>query len=322
MTGIYRIESLCKPERAYIGSSVNIKKRWQEHLRNLRSNHHHSQSLQNHYNKYGEQDLIFIIIELCLPEFLIAREQHYIDSFNPIFNSCKIAGSRLGFKLSDETKLKLSKIQTGRRHSAETLKKMRELAKYRPPMANETKEKLREAGKGRHQSEESKRKLREAAKNRPPISEETRKKLSEAAKNRPAEEKERIAEIMRKHRRPEGYSHSEATRKKISEIQKGRKLTEEHKNNISKGNLGKNLGKKHSDEALAKMRRPRSEEGKQNMRKPHNVKTSWNKGKKLSEEQKKNLMGRIPWNKGMHYSDEAKQKMAEAMAKSKIKEAA
>jgi len=108
VTGIYKIESKLKPERVYTGSAVNMKQRWIRHLSDLKLNKHHSIKLQRHYNKYGQSDLIFIIIELCFPEFLTAREQYYINKLKPYFNICKIAGSSLGRNVSEETRKKLS----------------------------------------------------------------------------------------------------------------------------------------------------------------------------------------------------------------------
>lgn len=118
-SGIYKIQSKTKPERIYIGSAVNIKHRWSQHLFDLRLNKHSSQKLQNHYNKYGENDLIFIITELCFPEFLTAREQHYINKLKPYFNICKIAGSSLGIKRSEEYKRKISEANKGHKHTKE-----------------------------------------------------------------------------------------------------------------------------------------------------------------------------------------------------------
>ena len=40
ITGIYKIESKLKPERIYIGSAVNISKRWLLHLSRLRRDKH------------------------------------------------------------------------------------------------------------------------------------------------------------------------------------------------------------------------------------------------------------------------------------------
>lgn len=43
-SGVYAITNTATGKR-YIGSAVNIKKRWREHLHNLRKNKHHSKKL-------------------------------------------------------------------------------------------------------------------------------------------------------------------------------------------------------------------------------------------------------------------------------------
>jgi group I intron endonuclease len=108
ISGIYKIQSVIKPERIYIGSAVDVKQRWAVHLHTLRNNKHHSIKLQRHFNKYAESDLIFIIIEPCFPEFLIIREQYYLDNNITYFNNSKIAGSPLGVKHSKEFCIKNS----------------------------------------------------------------------------------------------------------------------------------------------------------------------------------------------------------------------
>jgi len=98
---------------------------------------------------------------------------------------------RKGYKMSEEGKRKISEANTGRKlwpegriFSKETIQKMSEAAKARPPVSEETKAKLSELHKGKPKSEEHKAKLSQAAKNRPPISEETRRKIGEASKGR------------------------------------------------------------------------------------------------------------------------------------------
>jgi len=190
ISGIYRIESLTKPERVYVGSSVNIKTRWRKHLRELRSNNHVNQILQNHFNKYGETDFVFVIVELCFPEFLTAREQYYINKEKPHFNICGIAGTTLGFNHSEEAKKKIGKASegnknmAGKHHSEESKRKISEALKGKR-ISEETREKLSVAKKGKAckghpHTEETKKRISESRKNRPPISEETRKKMSEA----------------------------------------------------------------------------------------------------------------------------------------------
>jgi group I intron endonuclease len=108
ISGIYKIQSKIKPKRIYIGSAKNILIRWKLHLRSLRLNKHHSALLQRHYNKYSESDLLFSVLLGCDKEDLIKTEQYFLDSYQPYFNICKIAGSSLGRKHSEESKKKMS----------------------------------------------------------------------------------------------------------------------------------------------------------------------------------------------------------------------
>lgn len=112
-SGIYKIQSIIKPERCYIGSAVNINKRWKQHISELKLNNHGNKKIQNHTNKYGIDDLKFYVIENCDNNKLIQREQIFIDALNPYFNICKIAGSCLGIKRSIETCNKISEKALG-----------------------------------------------------------------------------------------------------------------------------------------------------------------------------------------------------------------
>jgi len=104
--GIYKIQSKIKPERCYIGSAVDIKKRWWAHLRNLRNNKH-QRILQNHYNKYGEKDLVFSVVRLCVREAAVPLEQIYLDKMKPYFNINTDSSSPLGTTPSAETRQKI-----------------------------------------------------------------------------------------------------------------------------------------------------------------------------------------------------------------------
>lgn len=115
LSGIYKIESKYKHEKFYIGSSINIYVRWKVHISELRRNVHRNSKLQNHFNKYGESDLLFSILLICDEEDLIKTEQYFINFTNPFFNICKTAGSCLGVKASEETRRKLSKSLKGRK---------------------------------------------------------------------------------------------------------------------------------------------------------------------------------------------------------------
>lgn len=114
MTGIYKIQSIINPDRIYIGSAKDIDKRWREHKRDLLMNRHKSQKLQRHYNKYGELDFIYTILICCEIDELISKEQFFIDSLKPYFNTNIIANSPLGLKRSQETKDKISAKNKGK----------------------------------------------------------------------------------------------------------------------------------------------------------------------------------------------------------------
>lgn len=183
ITGIYKIQSKCKPERLYIGSAVDTLSRKRVHLCQLRKGNHHSVKLQRHYNKYGENDLLFSLIVCCDKVNLVTYEQFYIDSFYPYFNGSKTAGSVLGIKRGNPW-------NKGKKATAEAIKNQSEAHKGKEPwnkgiktnrpswntglkgikghkMPDDAKDKIRKALMGNknalgfHHTEETKQKMRE-----------------------------------------------------------------------------------------------------------------------------------------------------------------
>lgn len=184
--GVYKIVSKTNG-KTYIGSSININVRKRNHFNNLRSRRHTNSKLQNHYNKYGVDDLIFEIIETTNdPNEVLKIEQKYIDkldTFKTGFNMSPNAGNSLGRKHSEETKMKISKIQSDKTLSEDHRKKISRSSMGRV-QTEETRKKLSEATKGKPKSESARKNMSISAKNRPPISEETRQKLSKISKER------------------------------------------------------------------------------------------------------------------------------------------
>ena len=144
--GIYKIENKVN-NKCYIGSSKNIKKRWQEHKRTLKKGTHHSKALQNAWNKYGEENFIFEILCNCLFDELLIKEQEYFNIIKPEYIILKVAGRFDGYKHTDETKKIL------REKSKEQIRK---------PCSLETKKKIGDANRNRIFSAEHIEKLSKA----------------------------------------------------------------------------------------------------------------------------------------------------------------
>jgi len=108
--GVYRIFNKIT-NCFYIGSTSDkngFNNRFKKHKKQLKNNSHCNSYLQNAWNKYGESSFIFEILEICEKDKCIEREQFYIDTLKPEYNICKIAGSTLGVKHTEESKLKIS----------------------------------------------------------------------------------------------------------------------------------------------------------------------------------------------------------------------
>lgn len=129
VSGVYQIKNLVN-NKVYVGSSVNVRKRWNRHMKDLRENKHHSVHLQRAWTKYGAQRFSFEILEECSKGELLKIEQDWMNttkSYDFIYgyNECNIAGSPLGRKQSKETRKKISNKMKGRVVSEETKSKMR-----------------------------------------------------------------------------------------------------------------------------------------------------------------------------------------------------
>lgn len=86
---IYRILNR-KNGKFYIGSTKNYNNRVARHLSDLRTNKHHCLPLQKSFNKYGEKNFIFEIIEEVSKELLIDKELHYIEQMRPAYNLVRV----------------------------------------------------------------------------------------------------------------------------------------------------------------------------------------------------------------------------------------
>lgn len=107
MVGIYMIVNLIT-NKTYIGKSINIDSRWKSHISNLKTNKHINKDLQLDWNKFGESNFSFKVLEYCSEDLLSSRERHWID----IFNS-KLFGYNFNNNLAIKDRVKIdSKIKT------------------------------------------------------------------------------------------------------------------------------------------------------------------------------------------------------------------
>jgi len=95
----------------YIGSTNNLIKRYYTHVNHIRTGKNSCVKLIRAVNKHGEDNFKFEIVCECPTEEILKTEQEYIDSLKPHYNIAKIAGSNLGIKRTEETKLKKSVSQ-------------------------------------------------------------------------------------------------------------------------------------------------------------------------------------------------------------------
>lgn len=191
---IYCITNIVN-DKQYVGQAVIKSKRWKDHKASLSVGKHKNRYLQAAYNKYGKDAFVYTVLEI-LPTLLklTEREQYWINKLNTVatngYNLNPMAGSAIGFKHSEETKLKWSKQRKGKKRSVEfslTISKSWETR----TVSEEAKINMSKAHLGKIQTVETRAKRalsmmgnknNTGKKRSKPVSKETRKKISEAKK--------------------------------------------------------------------------------------------------------------------------------------------
>lgn len=105
--GIYLITNRISGDR-YIGSSIDIHKRWKNHKHLLNANKHANSHMQRSWNKYTRLAFTFEILELSQFDTLIEREIFWIETINPEFNKSLPNLDQQGWIMSEESKKALS----------------------------------------------------------------------------------------------------------------------------------------------------------------------------------------------------------------------
>ncbi len=81
MIGIYKIENTIN-NKVYIGQSIDIKKRWAAHKRELTNGTHDNFLLQNEWDMYGESAFTFEVLRKCRSIKLNEYERCFIQMYN------------------------------------------------------------------------------------------------------------------------------------------------------------------------------------------------------------------------------------------------
>jgi group I intron endonuclease len=124
ISGIYMIRNLVN-NKVYVGKSVNVEKRFNEHKRKLISNTHDNIHLQRAWNTYGKENFSFTIIKCCEESLLNEKEIYYIKELNSNnmdfgYNLTDGGDGATGYRHTEETKKKIAELQIGKKMSNKT----------------------------------------------------------------------------------------------------------------------------------------------------------------------------------------------------------
>ena len=132
LVGIYKITNIVN-DKIYVGQSIAIKQRWSQHKAKLRKNKHGNCHLQKAWNKYGEENFKFSVLEYLdtdiSKDFLTEREQYWIDYYdssnkNLGYNICPLAATCLGKETSEQGRINIKKGLIQRWKRADILDKV------------------------------------------------------------------------------------------------------------------------------------------------------------------------------------------------------
>lgn len=172
ISGIYCIENMINNKK-YIGQSKNINDRWYKHKNELNRSAHDNDYLQKSWNKYGEENFRFYILECCSVEELDKKENYYIDLHNTLNRdygyNLKSGGQGYGVKALEYVGNKISK-SLKKAYENEDLRQQRRDNALKQWANPEIKAKISGENNsmyGKHHTEETRKKMSEMKKGKP-----------------------------------------------------------------------------------------------------------------------------------------------------------
>ena len=102
--GVYAIHNT-QTNDVYVGSAVDMVRRWGRHKSELKHGNHINLHLQRAYDKYGQDKFEYLVLEVVAEDVqCVPTEQRWIDTLKPAYNLQPTAGSNLGYHASETTK--------------------------------------------------------------------------------------------------------------------------------------------------------------------------------------------------------------------------
>lgn len=131
--------------KVYVGYTINLKKRKQQHFTSLRKGNHKNQHLQSAFNKHGADNFLFEELEECKKEHLPSQEHYWCYWLNALDHrygyNIKSTHPDDRFIISKEGRLKIAnKLRgkkrldacwKGRKHTPEAIETMKIAALHR-----------------------------------------------------------------------------------------------------------------------------------------------------------------------------------------------
>lgn len=101
--GVYCIQNILN-DKVYIGSTGNsFYNRYHQHVSDYKKGKHNGVALKRAFDRYGIENFKFSIVCICSESDRLNLEQRHIDEGTD-YNSCKAAGSLLGYKHPETSK--------------------------------------------------------------------------------------------------------------------------------------------------------------------------------------------------------------------------
>ena len=91
ISGVYKITNTVTGD-FYIGSSKNVKRRWESHKWPSRWKRYKNNPMYQDFQKYGLENFVFEILEVVEPDSLKETEQQFIETLKPTYNNYRAKG--------------------------------------------------------------------------------------------------------------------------------------------------------------------------------------------------------------------------------------